>query len=82
MDANAKEKSHNVKFAEGGHKNHMLGGHGPVTGKGQVAGEQKPGVTEHDTSGGESDKYACGGSGKMFGFSPSLPAKGGITSAR
>jgi hypothetical protein len=69
-----KETTKSAKFAEGG-KTHMFGE--------QAAGEQKPGVTEHDAEGGApGDKFACGGKGKMFGYSPSAPARAGITSAR
>ncbi len=65
-----------AKFAEGGHENHMFGE--------QNADEQKAGTTRHDTSPetGPGDKFAMGGSEKMFGYSPSLPARAGITSAR
>jgi len=70
-----KETERSAKFAEGGHSNHMFGP--------QDANEQKPGVTEHDTEGSApGPKYAEGGKGKMFGFSPSHPATAGITSAR
>lgn len=52
----------------------------------QNADEQKPAGTAHDTGNdqndGVGDKFACGGSGKMFGYSPSVPARSGITSAR
>jgi len=62
-------------FAEGGHSNHMFGE--------QNADEQKAATTAHDTgSGGEGDKFAQGGSGKMFGYEGSVPARAGITSAR
>ena len=68
------EKSHNVEFAKGG-KTKMFGE--------QAAGEQKPGETEHDVSGGApGDKFAKGGSTKMFGYTGSLPAESGKTSAR
>lgn len=62
-------------FAEGGHSNHMFGE--------QNADEQKPATTAHETgSGGEGDKFACGGSDHMFGYQGSVPARSGITSAR
>jgi len=62
-------------FAEGGHSNHMFGE--------QNADEQKSATTAHDTGGGgEGDKFAKGGSGKMFGYNPSVPARAGITGAR
>lgn len=67
-----KETSHDTQFAKGGNT-HMFGH--------QAAGEQKPGDTAHDTSG-DGGKFASGGSGKMFGFAGSQPARSGITSAR
>ncbi len=74
MAAFLKKSAYNVEFAKGG-KTPMFGE--------QAAGEQKPGVTEHDAEGGvPGDKYACGGKTKMFGYTGALPARGGITSAR
>lgn len=72
--AEATEKSHDVEFAKGGNT--------PMFGE-QAAGEQKPGVTEHDVGGGAPGaEFASGGKGKMFGYNPSQPARAGITSAR
>ena len=69
-----KETTKNVEFAQGGDT--------PMFGE-QAAGSQKPGETEHDVKGGAPGaKFAAGGSGKMFGYSPSEPARAGITSAR
>ena len=82
MDANSKEKSHNVEFAKGGNTPMFGKGDRTVTAPLENAHEKTPGVTGKVNGDGSSDKYACGGSGKMFSFSPSLPAKGGITSAR
>ena len=74
MAAFTKKSEHNVTFAKGGNT--------PMFGK-QAAGEQRPGVTEHDAEGGApGDKYACGGKTKMFGYSGSQPAQAGKTSAR
>lgn len=75
------ETQKNVEFAKGGNTPMFGQGDRTVTAGSDAAGSQKPGVTEHDTSGG-GGKYAAGGSTKMFGFSPSLPARSGITSAR
>lgn len=76
-----KEKSeHNVDFAKGGTT--PMFGHGSKGPPELAAGEQKPGVTEHDNKGGAGDKFATGGSTKMFGFTGALPARDGITSAR
>lgn len=76
-----KKTEHNAEFAKGGNTP-MFGGHGPVTGSDLQAGDQSPGGTAHKTSGGGGDKFASGGSGKMFGYSGSMPARAGITSAR
>jgi hypothetical protein len=82
MDANSKEKSHNVEFAKGG-KTPMFGhGDRTTTAPQEQAGEQTPGGTAHDPSGGGGDKFAKGGSTKMFGYTGSLPAEAGKTSAR
>lgn len=71
------ESTHDVAFAKGGNT--------PMFGK-QVAGsrtaaDKSPSTGKPDSSG-PGDKYACGGSTKMFGFAPSMPARAGITSAR
>lgn len=68
-----KEAQHDVEFAKGGDT--------PMFGK-QAAGEDKPGNTGKDQSAAPGPKYAEGGSTKMYGYSPSVPAKAGITSAR
>jgi hypothetical protein len=67
-----KETSKSATFAKGGNT-HMFGK--------QAAGKQKPGDTAHDTSG-DGGKFAAGGKGKMFGYSPSVPATPGWTGAR
>lgn len=52
----------------------------------QVAGDRtgadKSASTGKPDSSGPGEKFAKGGSGKMFGFSGSQPAQSGITSAR
>lgn len=75
MDANSKEKSHNVEFAKGG-KTHMFP---------EQASEPAPeGVTRDPTRDDTvpGDKFAKGGSGKMFGYEGSVPATAGQTGAR
>lgn len=71
------KSEHNVAFAEGGDK-HMFGK--------QVAGERtgadKSASTGKPDSSGPGEKFAKGGSGKMFGFHGSQPAQSGITSSR
>lgn len=68
-----KETTKNTEFAKGG-STHMFGA--------QKAGQQASGETAHDAGAGSGDKFACGGKGKMFGFSGSTPAQAGITSPR
>jgi hypothetical protein len=48
----------------------------------QAAGPDKPGDTGKDQSSAPGAKFASGGSGKMFGFNPSVPATAGQTGAR
>lgn len=67
------EKSHDVQFAKGGNT-HMFGE--------QQAGEVKPAQTGKPEQTGKGAEFAKGGSGKMFGFNGSQPARDGITSAR
>lgn len=76
-----KKTEKNVEFAKGG--NTPMFGHGDrtTTAPQEAAGEQKPGGTAHNPEG-SGGKFASGGSGKMFGYSPSQPAQAGITSAR
>lgn len=70
MASFTKKTETNKEFAKGG--NTPMIGH-------QAAGPQKPADTAHDTKG-DGGKFAAGGSGKMFGFSGSEPAKSGQTS--
>jgi hypothetical protein len=62
-----------------------VGGNTPMFGH-QNADDQGAGGTAHDTgsdqSTGTGDKFASGGSTKMYGYSPSVPARAGITGAR
>lgn len=76
-----KKTEKSADFAKGG--NTPMFGHGDrtTTAPSDAAGSQKPGVTEHDPSG-SGDKFAKGGSGKMFGYQGSVPATAGQTSAR
>ena len=48
----------------------------------QAAGPDKPGDTGKDQSSAPGAKFAAGGKGKMFGFSPAVPATAGQTGAR
>jgi hypothetical protein len=68
-----KESEKDVTFAEGGDT--------PMFGP-QSAGPDKPGNTGKDTSAAPGPKFAKGGSGKMFGFSPSQDQQAGRTSQR
>lgn len=75
--ASSTEKSHNVEFAKGG-KTHMFG----EQEAGERDGADKSPSTGKPDSSGPGQKFAEGGSTKMFGFSGALPAQSGITSAR
>jgi hypothetical protein len=74
--ADATEKTHNVEFAKGGDTK-MFGEQeaGPRTGA-----DKGPSTGKPDSSG-PGDKFAAGGSGKMFPYNPAKPAVAGITSA-
>ena len=75
--ASATEKTHNVEFAKGGNT--------PMFGEqeaGSRTGPDKSPSTGKPDSSGPGEKFASGGSGKMFGFNPAVPAQSGITSAR
>ena len=70
------EKTHNVEFAKGGDT--------PMFGEqeaGSRKGEDKSPSTGKPDSSGPGEKFAAGGSGKMFGFNPAKLATAGITSA-
>lgn len=80
--ASRTEKTHNVEFAKGGSggDNKMFG---EQAAESQTANKQAGHTadpTGPDSAPGE--KFAAGGSGKMFGFNPAVPAQSGITSAR
>lgn len=81
MAAFEKHTEKNADFAKGGDTPMFGKGDRTVTAPGDAAGSQTAGVTEHDpkTSG---DKFAKGGSGKMFGYAGAQPATAGMTSAR
>lgn len=76
-----KEGQHDVEFAEGGDTPMFGTGDRTVTATPEAAGPRKPGVTGKAVTG-DGGKYAEGGKEKMFGYSPAVPAKAGITSAR
>jgi hypothetical protein len=80
--ANSKvEKSNdNATFAEGGDTPMFGTGDRTKTTTNDAAGAQTAGQTSSDSK--NNPKYAAGGSSKMFGFNPAVPAKAGITSAR
>lgn len=75
--ASATEKTHNATFAEGGNT-HMFG----EQEAGSRTGPDKSPSTGKPDSSGPGEKFASGGSGKMFGFNPAVTARSGITSAR
>jgi len=83
MAAFQKKTSHNVEFAKGGNTPMFGKGDRTVTAPQEQAGEKGAGTTDQGShDGGSSDKYACGGKTKMFGFAGSQPAQAGKTSAR
>lgn len=73
MAAFLKKTAKSADFAEGGNT-HMFGP--------QKVGKQQAGVTETSDAGGTGDKFAKGGSSKMFGYAGSQAAEAGKTSAR
>lgn len=77
-----KKTEKNADFAKGGNTPMFGKGDRTVTAPMEQAGHQEAGGTAHDNSGGEGDKFAKGGSGKMFGYAGAAPARAGITSAR
>ncbi len=82
MAAFTKKTEKNADFAKGG-TTHMFGkGDRTVTASEEQAGSQDSGTTAHDPDGGSGDKFAKGGSGKMFGYAAAQPAEAGKTSAR
>jgi hypothetical protein len=68
-----KKTQRNAEFAKGG-KTHMFGE--------QAAADMPSGTTDKGDKSGPGEKFASGGTGKMFGYSGSMPARAGITSAR
>jgi hypothetical protein len=82
MAAKSKQESeHNVEFAKGGNTPMFGTGDRTTAAPSDAAGEQQSASTAHKTSG-SGGKFASGGSGKMFGFNPSVPATAGQTGAR
>jgi hypothetical protein len=75
--ASATEKTHNVDFAEGG-KTHMFG----EQEAGSRTGPDKSPSTGKPDSSGPGEKFASGGSTKMFSFHGATPAVAGITAPR
>ena len=74
--ADATEKTHNVEFAKGG-DTAMFG----EQEAGSRKGEDKSPSTGKPDSSGPGEKFAAGGSGKMFPYNPAKPVTAGITSA-
>ena len=74
--ADATEKTRNADFAKGG-DTAMFGEQeaAPRTGA-----DKSPSTGKPDSSG-PGEKFAAGGSGKMFAYNPAKPAQAGITSA-
>jgi hypothetical protein len=70
------EKTHNVKFAEGGDTAMF----GKQEAGSRTSADKSPSTGKPDSSG-PGEKFAEGGKGKMFGFKGAAPAQSGITSA-
>jgi len=79
--ATMKQTEKNVEFAKGGNTPMFGKGDRTVTDSRDAAGTAKPGETYKDPED-SGEKFAKGGSTKMFGYTGSLPAEGGKTSAR
>ena len=80
VNTSKKEGQHNVEFAEGGDTPMFGTGDRTKTTTQDAAGPQTPKQTSSKTT--SNPKFAEGGSNKMFGYSPSVPAKAGITGPR
>jgi hypothetical protein len=74
------KSSDNVTFAKGGDTPMFGTGDRTKTATNDAAGEQTAAQTSSDSK--NNPKFAAGGSGKMFGFNPAVPATAGKTSAR
>lgn len=75
-----KEGQHDVEFAKGGDTPMFGSGDRTKVATPDSAGPEKPGQTASIAT--SNPKYAEGGKEKMFGYSPSVPAKAGQTGAR
>lgn len=76
-----KKTEKSADFAKGGTTPMFGKGDHTVTAPKDAAGTATPGETYKDPTDSD-DKFAKGGSGKMFGYQGSVPATGGQTSAR
>jgi hypothetical protein len=76
-----KKNEKKADFAKGGNTPMFGKGDRTTTAPSDAAGSQEAGTTAHDPEN-SGEKFAKGGSNKMFGYEGSQPAKGGITSAR
>jgi hypothetical protein len=78
-----KQTEHNTTFAKGGNTPMFGKGDRTVTAPLEQAGHKDAGTTDQGShDGGTGDKFAKGGTNKMFGYAGSQPAEAGKTSAR
>lgn len=73
----ATEQSHNVEYAEGGDTKMF----GEQEAGSRTSADKSPSTGKPDSSG-PGEKFAKGGTGKMFGYTGALPATAGISAAR
>ncbi len=76
------ESEKNVAFAKGGTTPMFGTGDRTTASPSDQAGPAAEARTGKVNDGGGGGKFASGGSGKMFGYNPSVPATAGKTSAR
>lgn len=76
-----KKTPKSADFAKGGNTPMFGKGDRTTTAPKDAAGTATPGTTYKDPEN-SGEKYACGGSTKMFGYAGAQPAEAGKTSAR
>lgn len=81
MAAFLKKNEKSADFAKGGDTPMFGSGDRTTTDASDAAGTQEAGGTAHDPEN-SGEKFAKGGSNKMFGYAGSQPAEAGKTSAR
>jgi hypothetical protein len=77
-----KKNEKSADFAKGGNTPMFGKGDRTVTAPSDAAGLKGAGDTNPGNKSDSGEKYACGGSTKMFGYAGAQPAQAGKTSAR